>query len=51
MHTTSPDIVVTQISDSTFTVTPAGDLKLGDYLLTFGGGGVSGWDFTVPESK
>lgn len=45
----TPDITVTGVSDSAFTVVPTQDLKPGEYLLTFGGSGALGWDFGVPN--
>lgn len=45
----TPEITVMRVSDSAFTVTPAQDLKPGEYLITFGGAGTSGWDFGVPK--
>jgi hypothetical protein len=43
----TPDIKVTRLSDTSFSVVPTEELKPGEYLLTFGSGGVSGWDFGV----
>jgi len=45
----APEITVTRISDSAFSIVPTQDLKPGEYLLTFGGTGTSGWDFGVPK--
>jgi hypothetical protein len=44
-----PEIKVTRISDSTFSVVPSQDLKPGEYLLTFGGTGNTGHDFGIPK--
>jgi len=42
-----PEITITRVSDSTFTVVSNQELKPGEYLLTFDGAGTSGWDFGV----
>lgn len=47
----TPDITTAHISDSDFTVVPAQDLVPGEYLLTFGGGGTTGYDFGIPKGK
>jgi hypothetical protein len=47
-----PDITTTRISESTFSVTPTQDLQPGEYFVTFGAMGSSGFDFGVaPEKK
>jgi hypothetical protein len=45
----TPDITVTHVSDNAFTVVPTQDLKPGEYLLTFGGAGTTGYDFGVSK--
>lgn len=47
----TPDITVTRISESVFSVAPAQDLSFGEYLLTFGGLGYSGYDFGIAPEK
>jgi hypothetical protein len=47
----TPDITTTHISDGDFTVVPVQDLSPGEYLLTFGGGGATGYDFGIPKGK
>jgi hypothetical protein len=46
----TPDIVVTRVSDSVFTVTPKGSLPPGEYMLTYGMG-VNGFDFGVTDRQ
>jgi hypothetical protein len=43
----TPGITVNPISDGTFTVTPNEDLRPGEYMLTFGALGNSGYDFGI----
>jgi hypothetical protein len=45
------DIVVTRISDTTFSITPAQELSPGEYLLTFGAFGANGFDFGIKPEK
>ena len=47
----TPEITTTHISDSEFTVIPTQDLVPGEYLLTFGGSGATGYDFGIPKGK
>lgn len=46
----APDIVVTRISESVFTVTPKDNLPPGEYMLTYGLGS-SGFDFGIVEPR
>lgn len=46
----TPDILVTRISETVFTVTPKEDLPPGEYLLTIGLGS-AGFDFGVDAQK
>ena len=43
----TPDITVKALSDGIFMVTPDGDLKPGEYMLTFGALGNEGYDFGI----
>jgi hypothetical protein len=43
----TPDITTTTVSEGLFTVTPKQDLPPGEYLLTFGAMGNSGYDFGI----
>jgi hypothetical protein len=47
----TPDVTVKPIADGTFTVTPNEDLRPGEYMLTFGGLGYSGYDFGIRQSQ
>ena len=47
----TPEIVVTHVSETIFRVTPKVDLPPGEYLLTFGFGGMGGYDFGVTGGK
>jgi hypothetical protein len=44
-----PDITTKTIADGVFIVTPNEDLKPGEYMLTFGALGNSGYDFRVKQ--
>jgi hypothetical protein len=46
----TPDIVVTRISESVFTVTPKDNLPPGEYMLTYGLGS-SGFDFGIVDQR
>ena len=45
------DISVTHVSDGVFSITPVEDLARGEYLLTFGGLGATGYDFGIRAEK
>ncbi len=47
----TPDITVTRISETTFAIRPNAELPAGEYLLTFGGLGASGFDFGIRPGK
>jgi hypothetical protein len=47
----TPDIKVTRLSHTSFSVVPTEELKPGECLLTFGGARVSGWEFGIPKRK
>jgi hypothetical protein len=47
----TPEILVTHVSESVFTVIPKADLAPNEYFLTFGSGGVSGYDFGIDGGK
>jgi hypothetical protein len=44
-----PDITTKTVSDGIFTVTPNGDLKPGEYMVTFSALGNSGYDFGIKQ--
>ncbi len=46
-----PEIVTKRLADGLFLVTPAQDLKPGEYLLTFSTLGGSGYDFGIKDAK
>ncbi|HZE80696.1 MAG TPA: hypothetical protein VE604_07315 [Candidatus Polarisedimenticolia bacterium] len=46
-----PDIDVEKIEDGLFKITPKQDLKPGEYLISFGGMGYSGYDFGIDSPK
>lgn len=48
-HERTPEIVITAVSEDTFTVAPKDDLTVGEYLITFSSMGVSGWDFGIKQ--
>ena len=43
----TPDIPTKTVAEGVFTVTPNQDLAPGEYLLTFGASGYSGYDFSI----
>jgi len=43
----TPDISATRHSETILKVTPNADLQPGEYLLTFGAGGLLGYDFVI----
>jgi hypothetical protein len=48
----TPDITVSRLSDTLFSIVPASDLKPGEYMVTFNGTGISGYDFGIaPQQK
>jgi hypothetical protein len=47
----TPDIVVTPVSPGLFSLTPSHDLPEGEYLLTFGSVGYTGYDFSIAPSR
>ena len=47
----TPDITIVRLSETVFKVTPSGDLQPGEYILTFGSGGVGGYDFGITAKK
>ncbi len=47
----TPDITVTKLSETTFSVVPTSDLDPGEYLLTFSALGFNGFDFGVRTGK
>jgi hypothetical protein len=42
-----PDITVKKVADGVFAVTPNGDLKPGEYMVTFSALGYTGYDFGI----
>jgi hypothetical protein len=46
-----PDIIVSPISETTFSVAPVEDMPPGEYFMTFGSSGAVGFDFGIRSSK
>ena len=47
----TPAITASPISDTVFSVVPKNDLKPGEYMVTFNGFGISGYDFGITEQQ
>ena len=46
-----PELTTKTVSDGIFMVRPTGDLKPGEYLLTFSAMGTGGYDFGIKQEK